>query len=128
MTMRVFPFRSVLAGAIALLVASCGPGAPVSDGRYTAAQLEGAHRFASGPIKTACTRQSQRTVSYEKCGCVQAAADLTLSASQQKRSAEFFADPEKLQKMKLSDSPANERFWTVWAQFAQTAEEMCNLD
>lgn len=127
MTTASFPCRAILTGILLFGVASCGPGAPVSDSRSNAVQLDGAQRFATGPIKTACTRQRERTVSVEKCGCVQAAADLTLSASEQKRSAEFFADPEKLQKMKLSDTPANERFWDVWAQFADTAEQMCNL-
>ena len=50
---------------------------------------------------------------------------MTLSADQQRQGADFFNDPEVLQRMKLSDSAANERFWDNWASFAETAETLC---
>jgi hypothetical protein len=87
--------------------------------------LNGAVQFASGPIHTACTRQGRRGASSARCGCVQAAANLTLTPGEQRIGARYFEDPELLQKMKLSDTPQNERFWDTWARFAETAETLC---
>ena len=37
----------------------------------------------------------------------------------------FFAEPEVLQRIKLSDTVEAERFWASWAAFAETAEQLC---
>lgn len=116
-----------LAGLLLLSLSACGPSQPRSGSGQAAVQFENAPRFASGPISTACSNQTRKRVSAEKCGCVQAAANLTLSPSDQRRAAGFFNEPEQLQKVKLSDTPANEEFWSVWARFADTAENMCDL-
>ena len=50
---------------------------------------------------------------------------MTLSAAQQRAGARFFNDPEVLQRMKLSDTPANERVWDKWERVAETAETLC---
>lgn len=88
-------------------------------------ELATATRFAQGPVSTACRTHNRQSADASRCGCIQAAADLTLSQSQQKRGARFFADPELLQQMKLSDTPQDERFWDTWARFAETAELLC---
>ncbi|MEM1351899.1 MAG: hypothetical protein AAGF27_06120 [Pseudomonadota bacterium] len=92
-------------------------GAPVS--------LVAAPKYAQGLISTACEVNNRRSATQQTCGCIQAAANMTLSPSQQRRGAKFFDDPEVLQKMKLSDTPANEKFWDDWARFAETAEAIC---
>lgn len=118
--------RLGLAGAVMLGLAACGGGgANTQPNTLTPVTLEGAQRFATGPIGAACNVHNRRTASKARCGCVQAAANLTLSQSEQQRSARFFAEPELLQQVKLSDSPASERFWYAWAAFAETAETLC---
>ncbi|AVL53852.1 hypothetical protein CEP88_15415 [Roseobacter denitrificans] len=118
--------RLGLAGALMLGLAACGGGgATPAPKTLTPVSLEGAQRFATGPIGTACNIHNRRTASQARCGCVQAAANLTLTQAEQQRSARFFAEPELLQQVKLSDSPASERFWYAWAAFAQTAEVLC---
>lgn len=80
---------------------------------------------AQGPIGAACNIHNRNTANAQRCGCIQAAADRTLSQAEQEKASRFFSEPELLQAIKLSDTPANERFWYTWAEFAETAEEMC---
>ena len=110
------------------VLTSCGDTsgpANSSIGKLPAVSIEDAPRFAQGPIGTACNIHNRGRAGASRCGCVQAAANLTLSQSQQQRATRFFAEPELLQQIKLSDTPENERFWYTWAQFAETAERMC---
>lgn len=83
-------------------------------------------RFASGPIATACLIHDRRQASAERCGCIQAAADLTLSQAQQQRSVRFFSEPDLLQEIRQSDTPSNQRFWDSWQLFAETAQSLCS--
>lgn len=113
---------------VVLGLAACGGG--TRDTSATGAlpsqiDLASAPRFAQGPIGTACKIHNRQVATARKCGCIQAAADLTLSQSQQQRASRFFAEPELLQRVKLSDTPPDERFWETWARFAETAELLC---
>jgi hypothetical protein len=56
---------------------------------------------------------------------VQQAANRTLNGSDQARAAEFFADPEKAQSMRASDSRSANAFWDRYRNFTSTAETMC---
>ncbi|MEM9578656.1 MAG: hypothetical protein AAF999_16795 [Pseudomonadota bacterium] len=108
-----------------LALAACGGGpAPVRS--LPSGALSGPAPFAAGLIQSACKANHRTRASSARCGCVQAAANMTLSPDQQRRGAGFFHDPEALQRMKLSDSAANERFWESWARFAETAEAICH--
>jgi hypothetical protein len=112
-----------------VFLAACGGGSgsgSAPPGPVEPVSFENAPRFASGPIGAACNIHRTRTTSSRKCGCIQAAANLTLTQEEQQRSVRFFAEPELLQRIKLSDTPANERFWYAWARFAETAEAMCD--
>lgn len=120
--------RAALLGGAVAFVAGCGGSGPrsVEIADVPPADIDAATpRFAQGPIATACLIHDRRGTSTARCGCVQAAANLTLSQAQQQRSSRFFNEPELLQAIKLSDTPENERFWAVWAAFAETAEELC---
>lgn len=126
-----FPRRSashaILTGVV-LGLAACGGGSGDTPlPRATTAQIDlgSAPRFAQGPVGTACKIHNRQVATAQKCGCIQAAADMTLSQSQQQRAARFFAEPELLQQVKLSDTPPDERFWQTWARFAETAELLC---
>ncbi|MFN6007748.1 MAG: hypothetical protein ACK47S_17530, partial [Paracoccaceae bacterium] len=47
----------------------------------------------AGPIERACM-SSDRGGNRSLCGCIQQAADMTLSGGDQKRAAKFFKNPE----------------------------------
>jgi hypothetical protein len=78
----------------------------------------------AGPIETACLR-SDRGGNRALCGCIQNAADLTLSRSDQKTAAKFFADPNKAQEIRQSDRSSHERFWLRYKNFGAAAEAYC---
>ena len=81
--------------------------------------------FARGPIFKACQADNRKAASRARCGCVQAVADQSLSASDQKRGTRYFTDPGKLQEVRQSDNPGNERFWLAWKAFGQAAAKQC---
>ena len=51
----------------------------------------------AGPIDSACMRSDRRASNRQTCGCIQQVADMTLSRSDQRRAAKFFADAEQAQ-------------------------------
>lgn len=112
---------------VALTLAACSAREPRNAyvPQIAPANLTNAPQFATGPISTACIIHDRRAATQARCGCVQAAANLTLSQSEQQRAVRFFAEPELLQAIKASDTPVNERFWDVWDNFADTAEQLC---
>lgn len=82
-------------------------------------------RSASGPVASACLAANRRDASPALCGCIQAAANLTLTQDDQRRSARYFDDPDRLQETKVSDSRSNEAFWDRWTAFRDQANTMC---
>ncbi|WP_299673862.1 hypothetical protein [uncultured Roseobacter sp.] len=112
-----------------LTLAACGGGnAPQQTAALSPPPLpvaDGTPQFASGPIGTACLVHRRPGATRERCGCIQAAANQTLTPAQQKRSVRFFSEPGQLQDVRQSDAPGNERFWTAWKRFAETAETFC---
>ncbi|MEM9969251.1 MAG: hypothetical protein AAF755_14325 [Pseudomonadota bacterium] len=83
--------------------------------------------FARGPIQTACQADGRAAASLVLCGCVQAIADQSLSAADQRRGARYFEDPAALQEVRQSDNRSNEKFWQSWKAFGVKAEETCKL-
>jgi hypothetical protein len=79
---------------------------------------------AAGPIERACMA-SDRGGSRALCGCIQQAADLTLSGGDQRRAARFFNDPEAAHSTWVSQSAADDAFWDRYKIFGQTAEASC---
>ncbi|QLQ18096.1 MAG: hypothetical protein HZT43_04420 [Exiguobacterium profundum] len=59
------------------------------------------------------------------CGCIQQAADQTLSNADQRRAASFFKDPDKAHKVWLSKSDKDDEFWERYKNFGATAEAYC---
>jgi hypothetical protein len=82
---------------------------------------------ASGPIGSACVSAGRSAASGALCSCVQGAANQTLSASDQARAAEFFAEPEKAQSTRMSDASTSEAFWERYRNFVSMAEAMCKF-
>jgi hypothetical protein len=79
----------------------------------------------AGPIGNACMKSDRKAVSRALCGCIDQAADMTLSPSDQRRVAKFFNDPEAVQKVKLSDTTNDDEFWKRYRNFGDTAQAFC---
>ena len=79
---------------------------------------------AAGPIERACMA-SDRGASRSLCGCIQQAADMTLSGGDQRRAAKFFKDPEAAHSTWVSQSKSDDAFWERYKSFGQSAEAYC---
>ncbi|MFN3577540.1 MAG: hypothetical protein ACK4TJ_11245 [Tabrizicola sp.] len=79
---------------------------------------------AAGPIERACMA-SDRGANRSLCGCIQQAADMTLSSGDQRRAAKFFKDPESAHSTWVSQSRSDDAFWERYKSFGQTAEAYC---
>jgi len=82
--------------------------------------------FATGPIYSACQANGRKAASRVRCGCVQAVADQSLSAADQRRGVKYFGNPAALQEVRQSDNAGNERFWLAWKAYGQAAVTQCN--
>lgn len=80
---------------------------------------------AAGPIQSACIRSDVPAATRAMCGCIQQAADQTLSNADQRRAATFFKDPDKAHKVWLSKSEKDDEFWERYKNFGATAEAYC---
>jgi hypothetical protein len=78
----------------------------------------------AGPIEKACMA-SDRGGNRSLCGCIQQAADLTLSGGDQRRAAKFFKDPDAAHATWVSQSSSDDAFWERYKSFGQTAEAYC---
>ncbi len=78
----------------------------------------------AGPIERACM-SSDRGGNRSLCGCIQQAADMTLSGGDQRRAAKFFNDPEAAHATWTSQSKSDDAFWDRYKSFGQTAEAFC---
>ena len=79
---------------------------------------------SAGPIENACM-SSDRGGNRALCGCIQQAADMTLSGGDQRRAAKFFKDPEAAHATWISQSKSDDAFWDRYKSFGQTAESFC---
>ena len=97
--------------------------------RYTAiavfAFCAAAGTAQAGAIEQACLA-SDRPKTRALCGCIQQAADVTLSGRDQRMAARFFADPHRAQVMRQSDRSNHESFWQRYQRFGATAEAYCS--
>ena len=114
-------------GLVIVTLAACGSGRSGNSGGFTSARagIHNSSLFASGPISQACLRGGRDQASRARCGCVQAVANQHLSASDQRRGAAFFNDPQLAQDTRQSDNPSSERFWLRWKEFGTNAGQLC---
>ena len=82
-------------------------------------------RLASGPISKACLASDRKARSRERCGCIQAVANDTLSGADQRLAVTFYGDPHKAQEIRQSDNTGHERFWKTYKDYAQSAAAVC---
>ncbi|MEM8822707.1 MAG: hypothetical protein AAGF30_03770 [Pseudomonadota bacterium] len=111
--------KPLAALALATALAACGG----SNG--TRSDMNAAPAFASGPIQIACLRSDRRSASRQLCGCVQAAANISLSGNDQSRAVEFFRTPHLAQEIRQSDRARDEAFWQRYRTFVEVAERRC---
>ena len=78
----------------------------------------------AGPIEKACIA-AERGGNRSLCGCIQQAADMTLSGGDQRRAAKFFKNPEAAHATWVSQSKSDDAFWDRYKSFGQTAEAYC---
>ena len=80
---------------------------------------------SASQIERACNKSDRSASNRSLCGCIQDAADLTLSRGDQKRAAKFFNDPQKAQDTRQASNSKREDFWDRYKRFGQTAQEFC---
>ncbi|WP_299367866.1 hypothetical protein [uncultured Tateyamaria sp.] len=117
------PTTLLIAGIAALSLAACSSG----GSRYSSANAarSPAVLFATGPIYSACRASDRKQASRARCGCVQAVADQSLSAGEQRRGAGFFSNPHQAQVVRQSDNSSDERFWRKWRAYGDRAAKLC---
>lgn len=98
--------RNVLVLLAGLTLAACGGG-------------------ASGDIGRACVRADRDAANPALCSCIQRVANQSLSTADQRRAAEFFANPDKAEQVRRSDATRDDQFWDRYRAFASRAEAVC---
>lgn len=79
----------------------------------------------AGPIERACNKSDRQAATRSLCDCIQQAADMVLSGSDQRRAVSFFKDPEKAHKVWMSKTRGDDAFWDRYKAFGAQAEAMC---
>ena len=79
----------------------------------------------AGTIQRACMA-GDRPGNARLCSCIQAAADRTLTTTDQRLAAEFFRNPDRAQEIRMSDRRAHEVFWKRYKNFGAVAEAYCS--
>ncbi|UWQ22295.1 hypothetical protein [Jannaschia sp. W003] len=113
--------KILLAIGAAATLSACGGGARPND--VTVSSISNV--YSTGPIQRACLTSDRRAVNGGLCGCVQAAADATISGSDQSRAVEFFRDPHHAQEVRQSDDASDEAYWKRYKRFVSVAERAC---
>lgn len=99
--------RKVLVLLAGLALAGCGGGG------------------ASGTIGAACIRADRSAATPALCTCVQRVANQSLSAADQRRAAEFFANPDRAEQVRRSSAQRDDEFWDRYRAFADRAAATC---
>ncbi|MEM7318814.1 MAG: hypothetical protein AAF408_07305 [Pseudomonadota bacterium] len=81
---------------------------------------------APGTINRACRSSDRPNATRQLCGCIQRVANQTLSQSERRTVAKWFADPHRAQEVKMSDRGSDERLWQRYKAFGQLAQAACN--
>lgn len=113
----------LILGLAATMLTSCGSSNSNSKPRHPISH--GPTPTATGPINSACLSSDRSARSRQVCGCIQAVANSTLTGSEQRRAAEFYANPHSVQETRQSDRPGDEQFWKVYKAYGERAEQVC---
>jgi hypothetical protein len=80
---------------------------------------------AAGPIERACLSSERASGNRALCGCIQQAANRTLTARDQRAAARFFRDPDRAQQVRMSRRESDRAFWQRYENFGSFAEVSC---
>lgn len=94
-------------------------------GLLALASCGGGGAGVSGTVGAACIESDRNAATPQLCSCIQSVADATLSNSDQRRVATFFADPELAQEIRASDTSAADAFWDRYLVFIDAAQATC---
>lgn len=81
---------------------------------------------SAGPIERACMQSGRKAATPALCGCIQRAANETLSPSDQSLAATFFRDPHRAQEIRQSKRHDHSEFWRRYRAFGAAAESTCS--
>lgn len=87
--------------------------------------LGGCGGGVSGEIGRACMTGGRDAANPRLCSCIQGVANQSLSGSDQRRVARFFANPDEAQETRASDGYHDESFWDRYRAFTARAEAIC---
>ncbi len=79
----------------------------------------------AGPIEGACLKSARNAANRSLCSCIQQVADITLQNTDQNLVASFFKDPNKAEKVRMSQSKRDDAFWDRYTTFGQQAALSC---
>ena len=79
----------------------------------------------AGPIESACLQSTRDAANRSLCSCIQQVADITLQNSDQNLVASFFKDPNRAEKVRMSQSKRDDDFWDRYTTFGQQARLSC---
>lgn len=117
--------KQVILTGMVLLLAGCGGGDRFRD-HATRSGVVRTMPIAFGPISKACMSSDRSSRSRDLCGCIQAAADQTLSGSQQRRAVQFYGNPHMAQEIRQSRRSGDENFWKAYRAYGERAELLCS--
>ena len=80
----------------------------------------------AGTMQRACMKSDRKAANRRLCGCIDKVARKTLSSSDQRLAATFFADPHKSQEIRQSDRTSHEVFWKRYKKFGTQAQQRCS--
>lgn len=80
---------------------------------------------AAGPIEGACLKSARNAANRSLCSCIQQVADITLKNADQSMVASFFKDPNKAEKVRMSQSKRDDAFWDRYKTFGDQAQLSC---
>lgn len=80
---------------------------------------------SAGPIESACMKSNRQAANRSLCSCIQQVADVTLRGGDQRLAASFFKNPERAQKVHMSQSQRDDAFWRRYVNFGKQAAQSC---
>jgi hypothetical protein len=92
----------------------------------SAVLLPAAGPASAGAIERACLSSERGGGNRALCGCIQRAADRTLTGRDQRTAARFFRDPDRAQEIRMSDRGSDKAFWERYKAFGYYAEVSCS--
>lgn len=78
-----------------------------------------------GEIDRACRMANRDAATPQLCSCIQKVADASLSRSERRKVAKWFADPHQAQVVRQSDKRRDEELWKRYKAFGEKAEQVC---